>query len=268
MHDIAADCDLAIAAAQRAGAVIMRYFGTELAVREKGPDQPVTQADLEADALLRAELLGPRPDYGWLSEESADSPDRLGRRRVWIVDPLDGTRSFIAGRPEFSVSIGLVEDGAVVAGVVFNPARAELYRAVRGAGAFVDLPGDATRRLQVRVERPGTNVPTLTVLASRSEIRAGAFDPVPEGWTVQPLGSTAYKMAYVAAGRADGFVSRGPKSEWDVCAGALLVREAGGRVTDAAGAERAFNRANPEMQGIVATNGTAHGILLRRGDGE
>jgi myo-inositol-1(or 4)-monophosphatase len=282
MPDVAADLGLMIAAARRAGDVIMRYFGTELSVRDKGEDQPVTRADLEADALLRAELLGARPGYGWLSEETPDAPDRLGRRRVWIVDPLDGTRSFIAGRPEFAVSVGLVEAGAVVAGVVFNPARGELYHAVRGGGAFLDEPGAQPRRLRVTaggapeplaaagpqsmIAAPGTAAGggACTLLASRSEIRAGDFDLLGDGWAVQPLGSTAYKMAWVAAGRAEAFLSRGPKSEWDVCAGTLIVTEAGGRVTDVAGAEPDFNRAGTDLAGMLATNGTVHEILLRR----
>jgi myo-inositol-1(or 4)-monophosphatase len=286
MHSAAADLELAIAAARRAGSVIMRHFGTELDVQHKGEDQPLTRADLEADALLRDELLGPRAEYGWLSEETADTPDRLGRRRVWIVDPLDGTRSFIAGRPEFAVSIGLVEDGAVMVGVVFNPARGELYHAIRGGGAFLRVSGAGPRRLRVSpgaadavteagqtgaVAAPGhaAETPlkrdgrTCSVLASRSEIGLGSFDLLGAGWVVLPVGSTAYKMACVAAGRADAFLSRGPKSEWDVCAGTLIVSEAGGRVTDGAGTEPAFNRIHTDLVGTLATNGVVHDVLLR-----
>jgi myo-inositol-1(or 4)-monophosphatase len=264
MHSAAADLELAIAAARRAGSVIMRHFGTELDVQHKGEDQPLTRADLEADALLRDELLGPRAEYGWLSEETADTPDRLGRRRVWIVDPLDGTRSFIAGRPEFAVSIGLVEDGTVVVGVVFNPARGELYHAIRGGGAFLHVPGAGPRRLQVTRETPLTReTRTCSVLASRSEIGLGSFDLLGDGWVVLPVGSTAYKMACVAAGQADAFLSRGPKSEWDICAGTLIVSEAGGRVTDGAGTEPAFNRVHTDLVGMLATNGVVHDVLLR-----
>jgi len=115
-HD--ADLALAVEAARAAGEVVMRRFGGEQPVTYKGPDQPLTPADLEADDVLRARLLGARPDYGWLSEETADAPDRLGRVRVWIVDPLDGTRSFIAGRPEFAISIALAERGRAVLGAV------------------------------------------------------------------------------------------------------------------------------------------------------
>jgi myo-inositol-1(or 4)-monophosphatase len=261
MHPVHDDLYLAIRAARRAGELVMRYFRTDLDVSMKGPDQPLTKADLEADELLKAELAGGRPSYGWLSEETADNPDRLGRSRVWIVDPIDGTRSFIAGRPEFAVSIGLVEDGAVIAGVVYNPARGELYRAVLHDGAFLEEGAGTPRRLHVVSRRTG--VPP-TVLASRSEIRAGDFRALDAGWAVQPLGSTAYKLAVVAAGQADAFLSRGPKSEWDICAGALILAEAGGRVTDLAGVEPAFNRPDTEIDGIIGTSGAVHDELLRR----
>src|SRR5690606_19400612 len=105
------DLELAVSAAREAGEALMRRFGGAHEVTYKEPDQPLTAADLEADEILRARLLGARPEYGWLSEETKDAPDRLRRERVWIVDPLDGTRSYIAGRPEFAVSIGLVEAG-------------------------------------------------------------------------------------------------------------------------------------------------------------
>src|SRR5690606_5222703 len=162
-------------AARAAGDVVMRRFGGEHEVTYKEPDQPLTAADLEADALLRTRLLGARPDYGWLSEETEDAPDRHRRHRVWIVDPLDGTRSYIAGRPEFAVSIGLAEDGRAVLGVVYNPATGELFYAERGGGAWLETPARpaAVRR---RVTTQSTEDQAV-LLASRSEIAAGEFDP-------------------------------------------------------------------------------------------
>ncbi|HEX6307007.1 MAG TPA: 3'(2'),5'-bisphosphate nucleotidase CysQ [Longimicrobiales bacterium] len=253
-----ADLTLAVDAARRAGAVVMGFFGRELAVRHKSPDQPLTEADLAADALLRDLLIGARPGYGWLSEETRDRPDRLARERVWIVDPIDGTRSFVAGRPEFAISIGLVVSGLPVLGVVYNPARAELFRAVRGGGAFLDRDGSADMRLHVS----GASAGRRTMLASRSEIAAGEFDPFRDTWQIAPAGSTAYKLACVAAGRGDAFLSRGPKSEWDICAGVLIVTEAGGRATDLKGAEPRFNRPEPYVHGVLATNGTVHDTVL------
>jgi myo-inositol-1(or 4)-monophosphatase len=254
-----ADLALAIDVARRAGEVVMRFFGQDLLVEHKAPDQPVTQADLAADALLRTLLTGPRSEYGWLSEETRDEPVRLSRERVWIVDPIDGTRSFIAKRPEFAISIGLAERGVPVAGVVYNPARDELFHAVLGAGAFVSRSGRAP--VALHVSERGVNG-ELTMLASRSEIAAGELDPFRDGWRVEPAGSTAYKLAGIAAAQGDAFVSRGPKSEWDICAGVLLVAEAGGRATDLDGAPPSFNRADPYVHGVLATNGTMHDVLL------
>jgi myo-inositol-1(or 4)-monophosphatase len=256
-----ADLELAEAAARLAGGTVMRYFGRDLVVEHKSPGQPLTEADLAADALIREMLTGARPDYGWLSEETVDGPDRLGRERVWIVDPIDGTRSFIAGRPEFTISIALAEHGRSMVGVVYNPARDELYSAARGGGAWSVMAGGPARPLRVG---KGAIRDQLTMLASRSEIAAGEFDPFHGGWRLEPVGSTAYKLARVAAGAGDAFLSRGPKSEWDICAGVLLVEEAGGRVTDLAAGEPRFNRADPYVHGIVASNGALHQALLQR----
>jgi myo-inositol-1(or 4)-monophosphatase len=252
------DLELAIGAARAAGASIMRYFGSELAVRHKGPDQPVTDADLEADALLARHLLAAGAERGWLSEETVDRPARLERDSVWIVDPLDGTRSFVEGYPEFAVSVALAEAGAVVLGVVYNPAANDLFWAVRGGGAHRDRDGAGGERLHLPAPPSGV---ARSFLASRSEIRRGEFDPF-AAREVRPLGSTAYKLVAVAAGMGDAFVSRGPKSEWDVAAGALILEEAGGTVTDTRGRRLRFNRPDPYVHGVVATHAALHDDLL------
>lgn len=247
------DLQLAILAARQAGAVVMRTFRTEQRVTHKSPDQPLTDADLAADATLKQMLLSNRPDYGWLSEETADKPDRLRKRLVWIVDPIDGTRSYIAGRPEFAISIGLVENHRALLGVVYNPATDEMFVAVRGQGARW-VNGDA-----LRVRKNDT---TRELVASRSEISGGELEPFVQNFEIVPTGSTAYKLAKVAAGAAEAFVSRGPKSEWDVCAGVLLVEEAGGRATDLRGREIIYNQPRTEVFGILATNSDLHGALI------
>ncbi|MBX6365769.1 MAG: 3'(2'),5'-bisphosphate nucleotidase CysQ [Gemmatimonadetes bacterium] len=273
-----ADLRLAVAAARAAGDVALESFGAAMEVTFKSPDQPVTAADLGANAVLHERLLGERPEYGWLSEETADDRSRLSRRRVWVVDPIDGTRSFVAGDPEFAISIGLAEDGVAVVGVVHNPAAGELYWAVRGGGAWkadldaaargaarqtgADAEGEAlppARRIHVRRERAADG---RVLLASRTELKHGEFDPFAEDWRLTPLGSTAYKLAKVAEGAGDAFLSRGPKSEWDVCAGGLLVAEAGGIATDLLGEPLRYNRPDPAVYGILATNGELHGELL------
>jgi len=220
----AEDLALAILAVEAAGRAVMRHFGEELHVVEKSRDQPVTAADLEADLILRHALLGARPGYGWLSEETTDRRDRLAAERVWIVDPLDGTRSFIDGWPEFTISVGLAERGRAAVGVIHNPATAELFWAVRGGGAFARAPGGGSvtpgslaalvpgaergawrgsrgassgsreqvfpvgRRL--RVSRRSTRDQAV-LLASRAEIAAGEFDPFHGGWRLLATGSTA-----------------------------------------------------------------------------
>lgn len=239
----------------------MRHFGRPLDVRYKSPDQPLTDADLEADRLLHEDLVGACPDYGWLSEETVDTADRLDRKRVWIVDPIDGTRSFIAAVPEFTVSIGLAEDGAAVAGVVYNPAKDELYHAVRGGGAFCSVRGAEPVRLEVRREAVDTEV---TLFASRTEIGAGELAGFSEAWRIEPVGSTAYKLARVAASPGSAFLSRGPKSEWDICAGVLIVAEAGGFVTDLTGVVPEFNRPDPYVHGVIAANEALHAVLRRK----
>ena len=258
--DRAADLALALDAAREAGALVMETFRTVTEVRHKSPDQPVTEADLRADALLAERLLAHRPEYGWLSEETVDRPDRLSRRRVWIVDPIDGTRSFIAGYAEFAVSVGLVEDGVPVLGVIHNPARDEMFWAEREAGAYLRVgPGDDAR---LRVAAPvAGDAPSF--VASRSEVGRGEFETF-EGHEILELGSTAYKMAAVAAGRGDAFLSRGPKSEWDVAAGVVIVEEAGGVVTDVEGRALAFNRPDPHVNGILVAQPAVHEALLRR----
>jgi myo-inositol-1(or 4)-monophosphatase len=249
------DLDLARAAAVEAGRAIMQWFGKKHEVTYKSPDQPLTHADLESDRILHERLLGGRPTYGWLSEESADQPDRLTREYVWIVDPIDGTRSFIAGRPEFAISIALAENGTPVVGVVSNPATGELFWAIRGLGAF----DDAGQRLHVSTTPAAEGA---TLIASRSELAANEFTDFGDEWRITPLGSTAYKLAHIAAGHGDVFLSRGPKSEWDTCAGELIVHEAGGRVTDLQGRAIQYNQPDPRLVGVVGTNGLLHETVL------
>ena len=249
------DLQLAMHAAHEAGKLVMRTFRTEQRVTHKSPDQPLTEADLAADAALKRILLGNRLDYGWLSEETADNPERLQKRFVWVVDPIDGTRSYVAGRAEFAISIGLAENHRALLGVVYNPATAEMFVAVRGQGARL-LDGEL---LQVR-----RDADSRALLASRSEISGGELDPFNETFEIIPTGSTAYKLAKIAAGEAEAFVSRGPKSEWDVCAGALLVEEAGGRATDLRGREILYNQQHTDIYGIVASNSALHSELIDR----
>jgi myo-inositol-1(or 4)-monophosphatase len=177
----------------------------------------------------------------------------LQRERVWVVDPIDGTRSFIAGRPEFAISVGLAVNGEAELGVLYNPATDEMFTAVKGRGAFRDQ-----KKLSLRAA-----VPRSVIAASRSEIGRGEFASFVEGYDILPTGSTAYKLAKVADGSADIFLSRGHKSEWDVCAGDLIVREAGGTVTDLDGAKLQYNRPEPHINGVLAARAALHAEIIR-----
>jgi myo-inositol-1(or 4)-monophosphatase len=242
---LAADLEIARDAALLAGEAVMRHFRRGEPVHFKSADQPVTAADLVADRILRERLLAERPGYGWLSEETIDDPERLARDRVWIVDPIDGTNSFVAGLPEFVISVALAERGEPVVGVIHNPATGELYHAVRGGGAYL-----AAARIRVAAPPLAGTVPVL--LASRAEEAAGAFAELEGRWEVRLLGSTAYRMVRVADGSAQATFSARAKSDWDVCAAALIVMEAGGSVGDARGAPLVFNLPVPAHQGVRA----------------
>lgn len=257
-----ADLELALRSVALAGRVVMETFRTDPEVRHKGPDQPVTEADLAADALLKERLAGARPEYGWLSEESVDRPERLDRARVWVVDPIDGTRSFIAGYREFAVSVALAESGRPVVGVIYNPAASHVVWATEGGGAWAVEGWTGGRSGAVPVALAESE-PTGTLLASRSELRRGEFDPFTGEWRIRELGSTAWKLAGAALGWG-AYISRGPKSEWDVAAGVLIVAEAGGVVTDLDGRAIALNRPRPYVHGVVAGGEAEHVRLLAR----
>lgn len=211
-------------------------------IKEERGD-PVTEADRAADAVLREVLQ--RSGEGWLSEESADDSSRLRHGRVWVVDPIDGTREFVEGIPEWCISIALLQDGLPVAGGIYNPATRELVAGSLETG--VTYNGEPAT-----VRDPGSLV-GAEVLASRSETRRGEWGRWADaGFSVEPCGSVAYKMALVAAGRADATWTLVPKSEWDVAGGAALVRAAGGRVVLADGTEPPFNQEKPRFPNFVA----------------
>ena len=239
----AEDLDRIAAGLDLAAAWLAAHSLSVGAVEYKQGDDPVTATDRAIDTLLR-ELL-PRPGEGWLSEETADDPARLGCARVWVVDPLDGTREFVAGIPEWCVSIGLVEDGRAVAGGILNPATGQRFLGAVGRGLTL---GGAPARPSAATALAGA-----VVLASRSEVRRGQwlrFDGAP--FAVKPTGSVAYKLACVAAGLGDATWTLVPKHEWDVAAGVALALAAGCAVRLPDGAEPSFNRPDPLLPGLVA----------------
>ena len=231
-------------ALEAAEKILERFTAGAVEVDRKAGGDPVTEADRSInDALL--EIL-PRDGEGWLSEETADDLVRLDKPRVWIVDPLDGTREFVEGIPEWSVSIGLVENGRPIAGGVLNPTRGQWI--LGSAETGVTLNGQ-----KVTATAAGTLDEAL-VLASRSEVRRGEWKRFEaEPFTIHPCGSVAYKLAQVAAGLADATWTLVPKHEWDVAAGVALVLAAGGSVMDLRGSLPAFNRPDPKLDGLIAT---------------
>ena len=233
------EADVAREAALAAGDVIARHARAERrASFEKSDDNPVTAADLEANAVIVALIRAAFPDDALLSEEVSDGSARLGASRVWIVDPLDGTKEFVEGVPEFAVSIALAVRGRPVAGCVYQPTTRECFSGRLGGGAW--LGGE---RLAVSQK---TSLAESLLLSSRTELKRGQIEAFrPLFARVEPVGSVALKLALVAAGRADLWVSVAPKHEWDVCAGDLLVREAGGTFAELARGERRYNQPDP-----------------------
>ncbi len=239
------ELEIAIAAARAAGAALMRHYTEGTETWEKSEDNPVTLADLESDRVIAEHLRAGFPDDALLSEETVSDPSRVEKSRVWIVDPMDGTKEFTKRIPEFCVSIALVEDGEPVLGVIFNPAADVAVWGTRGDGTFRD--GE-----RVHVSSVGSLAESV-VIASRTEISRGQFDPY-EGWfeEIRPVGSIAWKLACVACGDGDLNVSVAPKNEWDVCAGDLLVREAGGVYVDFEGGRRRYNQPKTLIESFMA----------------
>ncbi len=212
--------------------------------RRKDQGDPVTPLDLAVNGALR-DTLSTR-GYGWLSEETADTPGRLGDYRVWIVDPIDGTRELVEGIPEYAVSVGLVVGSQAVAGGVLNPATRELFLGARGIG--VTLNGRPVRQSEKGV------LSGACVLASRSEFKRGEWNRFSSApFKTQPMGSVAYKLARVAAGLADATWTLVPKHEWDVAGGVALLLASGGNALLADGSEPRFNQPDPLLPNLIGT---------------
>ena len=215
----------------------------EIEAEYKAGHDPVTEADKAVDAVLRKELL--REGEGWLSEESVDDLSRLEKKRVWIVDPLDGTREFVAGIPEFCVSVAMVEEGIPVAGGICNPATNEIFLGSLDSGVtYNGKPARASQR---------TSLDGALVLASRSETRRGEWKQFQKtGLNIREMGSVAYKLALVSAGLADATFTLTPKHEWDVAGGAALVASAGGFVSTLQNSPLRCNKRSPLLSGLLA----------------
>ena len=245
------DLDLATKAAIEAGKVILKYYNSEYEVREKSYHNPVTTADHASNEVLKKILLNERSNYGWLSEETADSPDRLTKEYVWVVDPIDGTKEFIEGVPNFVVSIGLVQNENPILGVLFNPVTKEIFTGIKDSGAYLN-----GKKIQCNKV---LNISDMVILNSRSETKRGLWDPFNNIFgSLKAVGSVAYKLGLTAAGKSDIFASLRPKNEWDICAGNCIINEAGGKLIDLNGKERKYNQLNTLITpGLIAGDKSA-----------
>jgi myo-inositol-1(or 4)-monophosphatase len=252
------DLSLLIEAARAAGEIARSFFKRAPKTWDKpGAAGPVTEADIAVNEMLEQKLRGARPGYGWLSEESPDDPARLEAARAFVIDPLDGTRAFIEGDYSWAHSLAVVDNGVVTIAAIYLPMSDRLYSAARGQGAHLD-----GTRLAVS---PAEALDGATVLASRTN-----FEPWHWAEAEVPQvdrkfrSSLAYRLGLVGEGRYDAMLTLRPTWEWDVAAGALIVEEAGGRVTDRRGATLRFNLASPQVNGVVAAGPLVHGEITRR----
>ncbi len=247
---------VALDAGCEAADILRRHWEGVTESWDKSEDNPVTLADLEADRAIVARLRAAFPDDAILSEETAQDPGRTAKRRAWIVDPMDGTKEFIARIPEFAVSIALVDDGDPVVGAIVNPAARVAVFASRGGGTWrADLPGTAgapgqSDELVASASRVSVSrcvrLQDAVLIASRTEISRSQLSSY-TSWCreIVPVGSIAWKLACIACGDGDLNVSVAPKNEWDVCAGDVLVREAGGVYCGFDGSTRRYNQSDP-----------------------
>jgi len=255
-------CELA----RTAGAAILEQYEGPLHIKQKNYDddvEPVTQADTIANDLIVSGLKREFPDDGILAEESVDTERRLAKSRVWMVDPLDGTNGFIDGNGDFAVQIGLAEEGQCVLGVVYQPLTGVLYRAVRGAGTWIERPQFAPVRAAVSDTK---KLSEMRLAASRSH-RSPRMNMVVQSLGFQSevqRGSVGIKIGLLVEQQCDVYIHLSPRTkQWDTCAPEVILTEAGGRISDLFGYPLNYNV--PDVQnrnGLVASNGVSHDQII------
>lgn len=251
-----ADLTLLIDAAREAGKIATSYSGSDAKRWDKPDDAgPVTEADLAVNAMLETRLQAARPDYGWLSEETEDTADRLDRDRVFIIDPIDGTRSFVEGANTWAHALAIADHGIVTAAVIYLPLLDLMYVAATGQGAF--LNGAAISPSQP----DGFEAADVLVARPNMDPRHWIDGNVP-GFQRSYRPSLAYRLALVAQGRFDGMLTLRPSWEWDIAAGDLILREAGAVCSDRHGAPLRFNNPLPKVNGVVAAGVDLHGQII------
>jgi len=257
LSSAAPDLALIEAAARDAGAIARAAFGKPMQVRSKGSAGPVTEYDVAVDQFLAQRLRAARPDYGWLSEETPDNPERLQHQRTFLIDPIDGTQAFIDGVKQFTISIGVCENERACAGAIYNPMTDEMF--VGGIGVPATLNGKPIST-SARDTLDGA-----TMLGEKRRFAADRWkQPWPDDMDVVSRKSIAYRLGLVAAGHFDCVILFGFKNEWDIAAGAAIVEAAGGRFTDPWGKPVAFNQPDPRAPGCVAAGPNLHALLIER----
>jgi myo-inositol-1(or 4)-monophosphatase len=250
---LARDTALLIDTVREAGALARSMFRTELKNWTKGASSPVSEADIAANDLIENRLRSATPDYGWLSEESVDDEARLGKRRAWIVDPIDGTRSYLAGREDWCVSVALVEGASPVLAAVFAPVTEEFFFASRGGGALRnDRPVHATAGTELDFSRIAGPKP----LVERLNRGPGEISLYPR------IGSLALRLCRVAEGRLDAAFAGGQSRDWDLAAANLIVQEANGNMTALSGDTILYNRREVTHGVLVAAGRDRHASIV------
>ncbi|QHQ36769.1 3'(2'),5'-bisphosphate nucleotidase CysQ [Algicella marina] len=252
---------LLVAAAVSAGVIAKQYFGRDPDVTLKADNSPVSEADMAVNRLLEQELRSARPEYGWLSEESPDSAERLSAERTFIVDPIDGTRAFLAGESAWGIAISVVEAGEVIAAAFHMPAKSKTYVAGRGSGAWLN-----GRRLQVG---SGKTLAEAEVLINKAALRSEHWHQPPKLPKPHFRPSLTYRLCLVAEGRFDAALTLRDAWEWDLAPGDLICREAGATVTTRGGALAVYNGASRLQPGLIAAPSALHseirGLLRQEG---
>jgi myo-inositol-1(or 4)-monophosphatase len=250
------ELDVLSMAIRKAGAEALRFAVDGFETIQKPDQSPVTSADLAVNEVLLSHLLSAFSEDGWLSEESPDRLERLQKRRVWVVDPIDGTKAFISGEPEYCISVGLIEQGRPIVAGIFNPSTDELFTATRGGGL----------RLNNKPVAPPApwNDRHPVIALNQWEHQIGRFTSLEPSINKRPIRSIAWVLALAATGRIEGVVTWEPENEWDVAAGTLLITEAGGTISDGLGQELLFNRREPRYRGIIATGPHCPEALARQ----
>jgi myo-inositol-1(or 4)-monophosphatase len=252
-RDILADAALLRDTVREAGALSLSLFRTELKNWTKGASSPVSEADIRVNDLIEGRLRSTTPDYGWLSEESADDDARLGKRLVWIVDPIDGTRGYLAGREDWCVSVALVEEASPVLAAVFAPASDEFFFAMRGQGAtHNNLPVYATSGTELDFSHVAGPKPLVQRLSRSSD----------EIILHPRIGSLALRLCRVAQGKLDAAFAGGQSRDWDLAAANLIVQEANGNMTALSGDAILYNRREVTHGVLVAAGRDRHARIV------